>query len=546
MKKMWMAMVSATFAHSALALSLGEITTLSSFGEPLRAQIAIPSYQPGELDELNIGLAEKAFFQDKGIDWVGAHDYMKFHLEVNSKNAPYIAVETSRPLHELNLGFLLKVSGSSSTIMRRYDVLVAAPNQSANVASTAVTQPRTGQNVVSTAVRVNRVEVSTSAPAMLRYGPVKRGEVLSVIAQKMRGNRRATLPQMVEAIFKQNPQAFLNGNIDELIVGSNLAIIDFAAAPPASSGVTQASAPVTVDTAASERPASTAQATEGASDSLRYGPVKKGDVLSVVAQQMRGDRNASLPQMIMAIYQQNPGAFLNDNINELVAGSELVIKDFASVKVNSKRDAIAFVEAQAQAWTGQKGRGDVSMVATLAVPPPSASEGRLTIEEVNSDDLGSNASVGQMAGVDSNVGGNTNTGSAVSLENELLVTEEEIQALRVENEDLLTRISNLENQLTQAAQGFVASAVEGVSILSKESTLYADDIALANSDIVVIEEQTLGVWGVLGMGLVMLGFVALAYLYVQRQRPEHDLPEIRFPSSSSAGVMSFWRRWRNG
>jgi pilus assembly protein FimV len=378
---------------------------------------------------------------------------MKFRLDLNNKNTPFIFVETTRPLYDLNLGFLLKVSGSSSTIMRRYDVLVAAPIKSATTIDAVEAEPRI---------------VSASAESVVAASVVtaKTGDVVS----------------------------------------------------------------------------SRGQAAANSSPDLNYGPIKRGEVLSVVAQKMRGNRKASLPQMIMAIYQQNPHAFLNNNINELIEGSELVINDFASVKANSKRTAMEFVDAQTHEWDSQRGRTAPSAVAS-AVDSSPAIESRLTIEEVDSNDTSSAVPAERIAGVDSDVGGRGNGGGVVNLQKELLVAEEEIQALRVENEDLLSRISTLENHLQQAAQGLVANAVEGVSILSKDSALYADDFAIANSDIVVIEQETLGLWGVLGMGLVMLGLVALAYLYVQRHRQEHELPDIQFPSSSGTGVMALWRRW---
>jgi pilus assembly protein FimV len=60
-------------------------------------------------------------------------------------------------------------------------------------------------------------------PADVEYGPIRRGETLSRIAAKVRP-RNATLEQTMLGIFRHNPAAFINNNMNLLKVGHRLRI----------------------------------------------------------------------------------------------------------------------------------------------------------------------------------------------------------------------------------------------------------------------------------------------------------------------------------
>ena len=77
-----------------------------------------------------------------------------------------------------------------------------------------------------------------------------------------------------------------------------------------------------------------------------------GDTLWDIALATRPDRSISIPQMMMAIQQANPEAFINGNINRLKAGYALKIPSFEAAMSISDRLAEAEVDAQNRALAG--------------------------------------------------------------------------------------------------------------------------------------------------------------------------------------------------
>lgn len=75
-----------------------------------------------------------------------------------------------------------------------------------------------------------------------------------------------------------------------------------------------------------------------------YGPVNINQTLSEIAQQLRPD-GASLHQTLVALWQANPDAFMQNNMNRLMAGSTLNIPDEQTVlaldPVQARREVVA-------------------------------------------------------------------------------------------------------------------------------------------------------------------------------------------------------------
>lgn len=61
-------------------------------------------------------------------------------------------------------------------------------------------------------------------PTLKTYGPVSGGDNLWIIAEKLRSNNDVMIVQMAVALFKKNPSAFINNNINGLRMGSFLIV----------------------------------------------------------------------------------------------------------------------------------------------------------------------------------------------------------------------------------------------------------------------------------------------------------------------------------
>ena len=72
----------------------------------------------------------------------------------------------------------------------------------------------------------------------------------------------------------------------------------------------------------------------------RYGPIVSSDTLWNIANKVRPDRRLSLYQVMEALYQKNPQAFADQNINHLLDGKYLTIpsyNDMMSINPESAR-----------------------------------------------------------------------------------------------------------------------------------------------------------------------------------------------------------------
>jgi len=64
------------------------------------------------------------------------------------------------------------------------------------------------------------------APSADSYGPVRRNETLWTIANRVRPGSDISVDQMMHALLRENPRAFMNNNINQLKAGATLRIPD--------------------------------------------------------------------------------------------------------------------------------------------------------------------------------------------------------------------------------------------------------------------------------------------------------------------------------
>ncbi|MDZ4152891.1 MAG: FimV/HubP family polar landmark protein, partial [Methylicorpusculum sp.] len=81
-----------------------------------------------------------------------------------------------------------------------------------------------------------------------------------------------------------------------------------------------------------------------------YGPVGRSDTLWTVASKINRAKDASVEQVMMALFEANPQAFFKDNVNALTAGTRLKIPSKDVILKLSRQDAIAEFQKHNQAW----------------------------------------------------------------------------------------------------------------------------------------------------------------------------------------------------
>lgn len=210
----------------AQAAGLGNLTVRSSLGQPLLAEIELLSMGKEELSTVEIRLASPEAYRQADLQYGAVLTGIRFSVERRPGGAPYVKVMSTRAVNEPYVNLVVELTSSSGRFTREYTALIDPPGytppQTIAVAPPAEPRPAPARPAPSS------VAVPAPAPAAAReYGPVKRGETLGKIAANVKPEGIA-LEQMLVGIFRSNPEAFINNNMNLIRAGATLQIPDSA------------------------------------------------------------------------------------------------------------------------------------------------------------------------------------------------------------------------------------------------------------------------------------------------------------------------------
>lgn len=234
------ALLLATVAKPSFALGLGDIDMRSALNQPMDATIRLTSVSDAELDTLRVTLASVQEHSRAGLTKAAILTDFRFTVGRDSDGKAVIRVRSQELVREPYLEFLLELDWPNGRLLREYTVLVDPPvtmpsTPAAPVA--AVSQARAPAPVVSKPKPVRTApppRATTTPPATVQaapatphndsYGPIRRSETLWNIAERVRPGNDITVHQMMLALQRANPSAFLNNNINHLKAGVTLNI----------------------------------------------------------------------------------------------------------------------------------------------------------------------------------------------------------------------------------------------------------------------------------------------------------------------------------
>ena len=169
--------------------------------------------------------------------------------------------------------------------------------------------------------------------------------------------------------------------------------------------------------------------------------VQPNDTLWEIALQTRPGSGVSAQQMMLAIQQQNPNAFIGGNINRLKTHQVLRIPDAEQVDQIRFGQAVAEVERQNQALSGGAAQLDATGRRTEAAPETAANGGgEVRLLSSGQDNAESAGASGDTSGADGN-------GRQQAIENDLAIALETLDKSRLENQELRQRLESLEEQI---------------------------------------------------------------------------------------------------
>lgn len=244
----------------AAAVGLGQIEVQSRLNQPLVAEIRLLQVAPGELDRMHVRLASPEAFARVGLDRPSAMTAnLQFALDTNARGEPVIRVTTPTRVNDPFLSFLLEIEWGAGRMVREYNVLLdppyMAPATRVQVAPATTAPPAPVQQAPAVAApsppvaappapaagesaaampaapapapSASPAPASVPAAAVASTAPVGAGGTFTVAAgQTLSGiaNRErdadVSVNQMMIALLRANPEAFIDGNINLLRAGA--------------------------------------------------------------------------------------------------------------------------------------------------------------------------------------------------------------------------------------------------------------------------------------------------------------------------------------
>ena len=383
--------LSALLPTNSLALGLGEIEVNSFLNQPLSAEIEVISARPGEIDDLLVSLASQEAFARAGLARPRHLLDLRFAVRKNEAgDEAVIVVTTKAGVKEPFLNFLIEADWSKGRVLREFTVLLDPPffaNQPAPVESTeAAIEPAEESSV---SAIVEQAGVTTIPEAE--------------IAEPAASDEQVTEPIALSEDYTEPEEA---------------------AAPEVSS-----------DTYVTE-PAQ--NIIDG--DVL----VVKGDTLWSIASRYKDDAH-SMAQVMLAFQRANPDAFNDGNINNLKEGAIL------RAPGSDELDALGQQEAYAEVLT-QNGLWDDYVARVTGVAPAVASEDagmEMAATEQETTEADGELSLLLPGEGDTESTGTGDTGDVNELRTKLALAEEELEASRIENQELESRITELQARLSK-------------------------------------------------------------------------------------------------
>ena len=248
------------WGSNAAALSLGRITVQSALGEPLRAEIDVPDINAEEASSLKAAVASPDAFRSAGLEYNPAMSGLHATLQRRADGRAYIRLSSERAINDPFVDMIFEISWATGRIVRDYTMLfdppvlrqatpaapspaqipapstasrAAAPAQIAPVApSPAATRP--AEPGTSTAKIPSLPAVSKAPRNGTGQVSVKSGDTASKIAAATKP-ANVSLDQMLVALLRANPAAFIGDNVNRVKAGSvmNVPTAEQAGATPA-------------------------------------------------------------------------------------------------------------------------------------------------------------------------------------------------------------------------------------------------------------------------------------------------------------------------
>ena len=191
------------------ALVLDSIEVQSNLYEPLAAKISVSELSAGITDDLVVALASREAHQAAGIVYDEILGELEFFLD-SSNQSSFIRVHTDRALSLPFIRFLVQLTSGEQQVFRDYTIMLDP---------VVISNPEP--------IMMGSGIIAVNLPLLYpgdRFGPVERGDTLMQIARSIEASSVITVKQKMVALIDENPDAFIDGNMNLMRQGAILRI----------------------------------------------------------------------------------------------------------------------------------------------------------------------------------------------------------------------------------------------------------------------------------------------------------------------------------
>lgn len=240
------------FATPSWALGLGRVSVQSALGETLKAEIEVTSITPEELSTLQLRVAPPEAYRAAGVEYNSALATSSVDLIKRPDGRQVLRVTSDRVVQEPFVDVIVEATWATGRLVREYTMLFDPPGSRMAQAPAA---PQTAPSISATPLPVPAPAPQAAAPIVPSPAPraapapapravaesprpaaapapsaaaaagsssdqyaVRAGDTLSRIAGRT-ARPGVSLDQMLVALFRGNPDAFMGDNMNRLKSG---------------------------------------------------------------------------------------------------------------------------------------------------------------------------------------------------------------------------------------------------------------------------------------------------------------------------------------
>ena len=224
-------------SFNAQALSLGRMQVQSFLGESLRAELELRDVSEADAKSFKAEVSPAATFKALGLEYQSAYTELAFNLQLLPEGRAVLKISGSRPVAVNFIELVFDFSWASGRTTRDFTLLImppATPGPVAPVAPAVQEAPAPAAAPAAAAQMPAAVPApATTAPAVQAPKPaaakggarltVKAGDTASELAVQAK-SVNVSLDQMLLAMLRSNPEAFVANNVNRLLAGAELSV----------------------------------------------------------------------------------------------------------------------------------------------------------------------------------------------------------------------------------------------------------------------------------------------------------------------------------